>query len=409
MRLGRALCGVLIAAVTMAGCAVVQRHYEAALVLADLAARDGASRLKQVTPSPNLSPVHYRHGAHLYSADLYRPGEPALAHLILVHGFAPQGKDDPRVGAAAMTFARARFAVLAPDIEALRRMRVDASVADDLSAAMAYVGRRGGRPFGVMAVSYAVGPALIAASRLPPQRQPDFVVAVGGYYDIVEAIRYATTGYFRGLDGERHYQRPDPSARWGFLGGYLDRLAEARDRHALARIIEAKKKDPAADVGVSKAELGPDGRALYALMSNRDPNRVAALVSALPPPLRRVIAALDLARADLRRLRAEVILVHGLDDEVIPPVQSRALAKALPAGRAHLFLVRGLHHVELRDAHPGTRDRWRLIQAVELLLAQRADQSLAPAAPSLSMTTSTRRFCCRPRLVSFEAMGCWAP
>jgi pimeloyl-ACP methyl ester carboxylesterase len=408
MRQRPGLLVLLAATALLAGCATVQRHYEAALVLSDLAAGAGASRLKATTPPPAVSLVHYRHDDRRYAADLYRPGETALARLILVHGFTPLGKDDPRLRAAAETFARVRFAVLAPAIEPLRAMRVDETVADDLAAAMDHARRRGGRPVGVMAFSYAVGPAMIAAARLPPKRQPDFIVAVGGYYDIVDAIRYATTGYFRRLDGKRGYHAPDPTARWWFLGGYLDRLADPRERKALERVIEIKKRTPAADVSALVTELGREGRALYDLMANRDPARVAALIAALPHTFRRTIAALDLARANLGGLRAETILVHGLDDDIIPPAQSRALARALPPGRTHLFLVRGLRHVELR---PGLFGRWRLVQAVATLLEQRRPDHLPAAASpgSLSMMTSTRRFWRRPWNVSLEAMGCSAP
>ncbi|MGK2927051.1 MAG: hypothetical protein ACSLE2_15665, partial [Lysobacterales bacterium] len=67
-------------------------------------------------------------------------------------------------------------------------------------------------------------------------------------------------------------------------------------------------------------------------------------------------------------LRADFILVHGLDDDIIPYTESVSLADALPPGRSRLFLLEGLHHVdrELRGL-----DAWRLWRALRALLAQR--------------------------------------
>jgi fermentation-respiration switch protein FrsA (DUF1100 family) len=80
------------------------------------------------------------------------------------------------------------------------------------------------------------------------------------------------------------------------------------------------------------------------------------------------IESLDLAARDLSGLRAEFILVHGLDDAIIPYSESVALDAALPAGRSKLFLLEGLHHVdqELRGV-----DAWRMWRALRAVLAQR--------------------------------------
>jgi len=79
--------------------------------------------------------------------------------------------------------------------------------------------------------------------------------------------------------------------------------------------------------------------------------------------------ALDLSRADLSRLAAELILLHGRDDAIIPYTESQALAAAAPAGRATLYLVDNLSHVELG---PGSLpDALRLLAATYHLLALR--------------------------------------
>ncbi len=102
---------------------------------------------------------------------------------------------------------------------------------------------------------------------------------------------------------------------------------------------------------------------------NNDPAAVPALIAALPQGLRADMAALDLARADLSRLKAELILLHGRDDAIIPYTESLALAAAAPADRVTLYLVDNLSHVELGPG--GLRDSSRLLAATYRLLALR--------------------------------------
>ena len=92
------------------------------------------------------------------------------------------------------------------------------------------------------------------------------------------------------------------------------------------------------------------------------------LLTHLPAGVRDDVAALDLATRDLSGLRADFILVHGLDDAVIPYTESVSLARALPPGRARLFLLEGLHHV---DREVRGLDAWRMWRALRAVLAQR--------------------------------------
>ena len=91
-----------------AGCSPT-REYHAALVLADIAARERPSRWKRVTPTPLRTPYVYRVENRRYNADLYQPGQDAMAGLLLVPGAVETGKDDARLVAFAKSMARARF------------------------------------------------------------------------------------------------------------------------------------------------------------------------------------------------------------------------------------------------------------------------------------------------------------
>jgi len=104
------------------------------------------------------------------------------------------------------------------------------------------------------------------------------------------------------------------------------------------------------------------------LITNEDPNRVPELIQQLPASILTELEGLNPASRDLTTLRAEVILVHGRSDTMIPYSESLALTQALPPEQVRLFVIDGLVHVDVRIKR---QDIPRLLGAMEALLAQR--------------------------------------
>lgn len=356
----------------MTGCSI-SRGYEALLVLGDLAAGTGPSRLKSSVPAPVRTMVPYPSAGTIRRGDLYLPGDKPLAAILLLPGAAEQGKDDPRLAAFAASLARARFSVLVPDMEGLRSLRVGSHDVRETVGAFAWLAARPdlapqGKA-GIVSFSYASGPALLAA--LDPQvaNRVRFILAVGGYCSMVDVLTFFTTGYYRGEGGWR-YREPNRYGMWVFVASNTGRLSDPADRRLIGRIAARKMAGANAPVEDLADRLGPEGRRLYAFIGNRDPRKAPLLVGQLPVSIRREITFLDLARYDLTRLRARVMLLHGYDDDIIPYTESIALARRLPPETVRLWLVHGLQHVDLE---PGMQDRFRLWRTVMALLQERKD------------------------------------
>lgn len=304
-----------------------------------------------------------------YAADLYRPPEGARAAVVLVPGVAPQGKDDPRLVAFARDLARARFLVLVPEIANLRELQVSAGDADAIADAARHLATLE-KPVGVVAISYAAGPAMLAVLREEVASEVGFMVLVGPYYDIEAVVRFFTTGFYRTSVGERwQHREPNAYGKWVFARSNAERLPDPRDRALLRAIADRKLQDIGAPIDDLTAGLGPDGRAVMTLLTNEDPERVSELMAALPGAIREEMRALDLSRRDLSGLAADVILVHGRDDAIIPISESRSLAAALPEDRADLYVVSGLDHAELGDI--GLGDAFTLWRAAYRVLEKR--------------------------------------
>ncbi len=301
--------------------------------------------LSALTPAPITEPLPLRAGA---TATLSRPVSLSHAPLVLVHGLAPRGQDDPKLQRAARLLARAGFWVAVPTVPGLTALRLRPQDAEPVVAAIQAVAERiKARPVAVIGVSVGVGPALLAAADPRVADRVSRVLSLGGYASTVELLRYFLTGQYR-FGPVAGSAPPNPDGARLFLRANLDLIENPGDRARLAAWLDAPGS-------AAPAGLSPEGVSVAALVENRDPARVEALVRALPPALRRLLEALSPERV-VARLRGRLIVVHGRNDPAVPFTESLRLAEA--ASRAgvpsRVVVVGAVEHVEARE-RPG---RW---------------------------------------------------
>jgi pimeloyl-ACP methyl ester carboxylesterase len=261
---------------------------------------------------------------------------------------------------------------MVPDVPRFQAQQVAAGdgalLADAVRFLLAQPEGRG--PVGLAAISYAVGPAFLAALEPDLRARIGFIVAIGGYYDAEAVVTFFTTGYFRDSESAPwHKGRPNEYGKWVFVQANAERVERAYDRVALMAMSGRKLANPNSDVSDLTLGLGPEGQAVVALLSNADPDRVPALIAALPPAVRDDLYRLNLAIQDLKTLTARVLLIHGRDDAIVPYTESVALARALPEGSTHLALLDNLAHADLGPG--GIVDAMRLWWAAYALMQVR--------------------------------------
>lgn len=342
------------------------RSLEAVRVLRDIEAGSRPSGLKETTPAPLRTFVRFGAG-DAREGDLYLPGEAAKAGLVLVPGLTPRGRDDARLVDFATTLARARFEVLVPDLPHLRALQVTADDAVPIAdAARHLAGRLAERPLGIAAVSFAVGPAVLALGE--PGVRADFFLGIGGYWDLEALVTYVTTGFYR-HEGGWAFRPPKAYGKWVFVLSNAGRLGDAHDAALLTGMADRKLADKDADIADLAGALGSGGRAVYALVTNPDPERVPELLAALPPELGEEIGRLDLKRRDLAHIPVRFVLIHDRSDRIIPAEQSEALAASLNPGQASVYIAGGLDHAQVKN--PGIGDALTLFEAVNTVLRLR--------------------------------------
>jgi pimeloyl-ACP methyl ester carboxylesterase len=244
------------------------------------------------------------------AADRYQaPALRASVPLVLVHGFAPDGKDDPRLRPAAAVLARAGFDVVVPTIPGLTRGRLRPLDAEPVVKAISALASARARPVAVVAISVGAGPALLAAADPRVRDHVGIAVSIGGYASAAELLRFFLTGDYA----------------WGPTRGHVD-----HDPQIVAAFVEAN------------ADLVDEPT--HQALARRDPARISALLAAPPPGLRSVLEALSPERV-AGDIRAPLILVHGRGDRAVPYTESLRLAATRPA-RTSVVLVGVMDHVE---------------------------------------------------------------
>jgi fermentation-respiration switch protein FrsA (DUF1100 family) len=275
------------------------------------------------------------------------------------------------VVAFATALAGSRFAVVVPDVVALRELRLLPESAHDIGDALDWLATRtelnpNGR-LGVVTTSVAIGPALLALLDSPLSERVRFVVSIGGYHDLPRTLTYLTTGRYT-AHGVSLHRLPKEYGKWVYALSNATRIEDATERAAFVELARRKLADPQADVHAELGRLGPSGCLIYEFITNTDPNRSGPLLENLPERLRADTEQLNLAARDLRAIQARFLLVHGSDDDLIPYGESIGLARALRPRQARLYVLEGLQHV---DFAPRFVDGWRLWRAIDALLAER--------------------------------------
>ena len=279
---------------------------------------DGAlPALHPITPMPRRASLGP-------STDRWTSGAPGVGPpLLLVHGYAPRGKDDPRLARAARLLARAGFDVVVPTLPGLTRGHLQA---EDVEPVMQALAARPG-PWAVVSVSIGAAPAFAAAADVSVRGRIGVIVALGPHASALATLRFWLTGAFE-FDGVSGRVVHDPAVIQTFVDANAD-LVDGATRAALA---------------------------------TGDTARVEQALAHLPPSTRALLERLSPMRA-MPEVRARVILVHGYADRAVPYTESLRLAAARPA-RTRVVLLHTIGHVE---ATPGSW--WRATcEGVRLLL-----------------------------------------
>jgi dienelactone hydrolase len=303
----------------------------------------------------------------------YAVASPARTPILLVPGVHAAGIDEPRLVGVARDLASVGHPVLTTELADLKQYAITPRSTDMIEDAAQWLASQqdlapDGR-VGMIGISFAGGLSIVAAGRPSVRDRVEFVMSFGGHGDLPRTLHYLCTG-----------QQPDGTARpphdYGvaiILLGVADRVVPSEQveplRSAILTFLEASRLDMV-DKKRSEAEfararelaagLPEPARTLMGYVNDRD-------VSHLGPVLLPHVTALggDPALSPSRSTApsADVYLLHGADDNVIPAVESVLLARELRGRGVHVeHLVTPLiTHAEV-DRPPTIGEVWTLVR-----------------------------------------------
>jgi dienelactone hydrolase len=302
---------------------------------------------------------------------LHRPRGVAgpLPAVVLCHGVAEEGAEDPRLIALARALALGGALVAVPHLESLRASRADpedparlaavaATLADDPQQAA------GGR-VALLGISIGGSYALLAAARPAVRERISCVLSFGGYEDLG---RLLTSWLVRPARGAPGVPEPLVEGRRLVLLGNVDRLVPDEDRATMRRVLKellaGERVSPAAAAGLS-----PGGRRLFSCALSTgpiDPGTARALLAPMAGALRALSPGRD-GRAPL----APVFLLHGANDPIIPAREAELLrARLEPLGAKVDLLVTGVFaHAGAEQEAPSLIRAWPLLRFLARFLA----------------------------------------
>ncbi|MCX5916433.1 MAG: hypothetical protein NTX30_07090, partial [Deltaproteobacteria bacterium] len=126
----------------------------------------------------------------------------------------------------------------------------------------------------------------------------------------------------------------------------LNRIVSPEDRAILQKILQVKLRDEKAPIDQFLPLLGKEGKNILALLSHTDPSQTENLIQKLPPGLQAYIETLSVGPV-MNQLKADLILAHGKDDDMIPFTETLRLARAVSdPRRVYLQILRSYSHVD---------------------------------------------------------------
>jgi dienelactone hydrolase len=282
--------------------------------------------------------VPTRHGG--VPARLYSPESPTTRAIVVVPGVHAGGVEEPRLDALSRRLAGSGATVLSLPLPDLRAYRIVPAATDMIEDGALWLADRPDRTWtrvGIIGVSFSGGLAIVAAGRAALHDRLTTVVSLGGHGDLPRALRFLCTG----TQPDGRYRRPHEYGVAVMLRAALSRLIPApeSDRAAVDRALVAYL-DGSSLVGVDDAEaaarfdvaersvavLGEPARSIMGWVRSRD---VVALGSRILPFVEALGGDPALSPERSPAPTVPVFLIHGLEDNLIPPSETTQLAEHL--------------------------------------------------------------------------------
>ena len=322
-------------------------------------------------------------------ARLYEPEGGVRRTVLLMPGVHRDGINESRLVGLAEDLAATGYRVVTVAAPDLQRFKITPQVTDVIEDAVKWTSEqpqfRTDGKIGVLGISFTGGLSIVAAGRESIRDRVAFVMSFGGHGDLARALHYLTSGEVLG-DLERakassvvagaDHVGVHPPHDYGLavvLLNLADRVVPADQVEALSKGIDGfllasslAVTDPPKSVPVFAAmkeyqeTLPEPSRTYMQYVNDRAVDKLGPILLPVADALKTHPGMSALSAERATPPSAPIFLLHGIDDNVIPSVETVLLAEHLE-GKANVTgLLSGLiTHAEVNRT-PGAIEVWRL-------------------------------------------------
>ncbi len=282
----------------------------------------------------------------------------ARGTIIILHGMSPMGPDDPRMLTLCNSVRKSGYRVLCPDISEIRALKIAVEQIDIVRDFILAINREmvePGERTAVMAPSFSAGLGLAAIADEGLAPQISSMCSLGTFANIDNVVEFFFTS-----DSADHYGRLIVFKN--FIGHVVGKNPQLERAFTIA--IEDNwhdRKEPHLQRYMKK--MSPESKRIYKKLMTDNNYRLKALKKILEKTRKRF------KRYNItdytRQIETPVLLVHGADDHVIPPSESRQLHHELRnRGKSSRLLVTPfLSHGDTSLSLKQFLEIWRLVSS----------------------------------------------
>jgi hypothetical protein len=319
--------------------------------------------------------VPTRHGD--VPAQFYIPASVSGRAVLVMPGFNSNGIDESRLAALAEDIAASGYPVMALALPDLQQFRLSPDATDVIEDAVAWMVKQpslapDGR-IGIIAVSFAGGLSVVAAGRDRIRDHVKFVVSLGGHGDMRRVMKYLATGVAPHVDGLENHPPHDYGVAV-ILNSLADRgvvpVEQAGPlRAAIETYLRASQATVISDAAAAPifeqaramtVQLPEPSRTYMQYVNDRNVSKLGAVLAQYlnqsgvdDPALSPELAAPP---------KAATFLLHGHDDNIIPPAESVLLGNYLRSkGVPTKVLLSGLITHASVNPNAGAMDALKLV------------------------------------------------
>jgi pimeloyl-ACP methyl ester carboxylesterase len=294
--------------------------------------------------------------------------------IVLVHGFAVQGNEDPALNNLAVSLCHLGLRVVVPNIESERTFRMSETAVDDVDDVVRWSALTSGERVSLFGVSYSGGMVISAAAAPEFADYVKMIFCVSGYNSIDRLGRYYLHDDVRDPGSQPYGDTSYVGALAPMALQYLDELVPPEQVKPLAAALQMIPVGTTPEEAARAQHLTAAQTELLDDVLNVKTEEMRTRYHALLERHRAELAAIS-PMGKIGRIHGSLFVLQGVADPVIPRGEAEWTQREMLNKTDGEVLVTPWMHHALLDLHAPFREK----VLVGYFMSQMLDAALRPS------------------------------